>query len=80
MDVAMNIDKNRLRSVLESIEEVEDEIRSKMEDRKALYAQAKASEFDPKILKRLLRERRRDQLELQLEEDTLAGYRRTLAQ
>jgi uncharacterized protein (UPF0335 family) len=74
-----SIDACRMRSIVEQIEAIEDEVRSKLEDRKSAYAKAKAQGFDTKVLKRLVRERQRDQGELELEENTLSLYRRALA-
>lgn len=61
----------RLKSFIERIERLEDEIKGLNNDKKDVYAEAKATGFDVKVMKRMLhlrrmeKEDRREQLELE---------------
>ena len=52
-----------LRAFVERIERIEEEIRGLSEDKKDIYAEAKAQGFDVKILKEVIRLRKQDQKE-----------------
>ena len=49
---------DQLRAFVEHIEHVEEEIRSLTEDKKEIFAEAKAEGFDVKILKEVIRIRK----------------------
>lgn len=52
--------QNQLRSFVERIERLEEEIRDRNDDKKDVYAEAKGQGFDTKVLKRVIAERRKD--------------------
>jgi uncharacterized protein (UPF0335 family) len=54
---------DRLRSFVERIEHLEEEIRQLTDDKKDIYAEAKGDGFDVKILKEVIRLRKQDQKE-----------------
>jgi uncharacterized protein (UPF0335 family) len=68
----------RLKSLIERIERLEDERRTLGEDIKEVYAEAKGQGFDPKIMRQIVRIRRRDKDELDEEESLLDVYKRAL--
>ena len=68
----------RLKSLIERIEHLEEEKRALSEDIKEVYAEAKGTGFDPKIMRQIIRIRKRDQDELDEEETLLDVYKRAL--
>lgn len=68
----------RLKSLIERIERLEEEKRALGEDIKEVYAEAKGTGFDPKIMRQIIRIRKRDQDELDEEESLLDVYKRAL--
>lgn len=68
----------RLKSLIERIERLEEEKRTLSEDIKEVYAEAKGTGFDPKIMRQIIRIRRRDKDELDEEETLLDVYKRAL--
>jgi uncharacterized protein (UPF0335 family) len=60
----------RLRSFVERIEVLEEEIKGLSEDKKEIYAEAKGDGFDVKILKDVVRLRKQDREERE-ERDTI---------
>ena len=68
----------RLKSLIERIERLEEEKRALSEDIKEVYAEAKGTGFDPKIMRQIIRIRKRDQDELDEEETLLDVYKRAL--
>lgn len=62
----------QLRAFVERIERVEGEIKDLNADKRDIYAEAKSTGFDVKVLKRVLAARRRDATERQ-EEDVIFG-------
>ena len=65
---------DQLRAFVERIEHIEEEIRSLTEDKKEIFAEAKAEGFDVKILKEVIRIRKQDQEERQEHERLLEVY------
>jgi uncharacterized protein (UPF0335 family) len=65
---------DQLRSYVERIEHVEEEIRGLIEDKKEIYAEAKGNGFDVKILRELIRIRKQDQKEREEQESLLDVY------
>jgi uncharacterized protein (UPF0335 family) len=61
---------NRLRSFVERIERLEEEIKGLTDDKKDIYAEAKGEGFDVKILREVVRVRKQDKDERD-ERDTL---------
>ena len=68
----------RLKSLIERIERLEEERRTLGEDIKEVYAEAKGQGFEPKIMRQIVRIRRRDQEELDEEESLLDVFKRAL--
>lgn len=56
---------DQLRSFVERIERVEEEIRTFNDDKRDIYAEARSMGFDVKVLKRVVAERRKDANERQ---------------
>jgi uncharacterized protein (UPF0335 family) len=68
----------RLRSFVERIERLEEERRALGNDIKEVYAEAKGSGFDPKIMRQVIRLRRMDKDDLDEQETLLDIYKRAL--
>ena len=68
----------QLKSFIERIERLEEEKRVLAEDIKEVYAEARGSGFDPKIMRQIVRIRRRDQDDLDEEESLIELYKRAL--
>lgn len=68
----------RLKSFIDRIERLEEEKRALTEDIKEVYAEAKGTGFDTKIMRQIIRIRKRDQDELDEEETLLDIYMRAL--
>lgn len=71
----MPIDGRKLRGIVESYERLEGGRRDAQEDQKQLLTDAEEDGFDKKLVKRLIRELRRDKAELAAEEDAMQEYR-----
>ena len=56
----IGVEGGRLRSIVERIEHLEEEIRSLNDDKKDVYAEAKSAGFDVKIIREVVRLRRED--------------------
>jgi uncharacterized protein (UPF0335 family) len=69
---------DRLRSFIERIERLEEEKRTLSADIKEVYAEAKGSGFDTKIMRQLIRIRRMDQDDVDEQETLLDIYKRAL--
>ena len=76
-DVA-GIAGDRLRSLIERIERLEEEKRTLAADIKEVFAEAKGSGFDTKIMRQLIRLRRMDKDDLDEQETLLDVYKRAL--
>lgn len=68
----------RLKSFIERIERLEEERRTLGADIKEVYAEAKGSGFDTKIMRQLIRLRRMDKDDLDEQESLLDVYKRAL--
>ncbi len=68
----------RLKSFIERIERLEEEKRALAEDIKEVYAEAKGSGFDTKIMRQLIRIRRMDQDDVDEQETLLDLYKRAV--
>lgn len=53
-----------LRSFVERVERINEEIKASQEDRKEVFAEAKGAGFDVKVIKEVIRMRAKDQDEL----------------
>lgn len=68
----------RLRSIVERIERLEEERKALASDISDIYAEAKGAGFEAKVVRRVVRDRRREPAALEEEEHLLALYRRAL--
>jgi uncharacterized protein (UPF0335 family) len=68
----------QLRSLIERIERLEDEKRALGEDIKEVFAEAKGSGFDPKIMRQIIKIRKMDKDEHDEQESLLDVYLRAL--
>ena len=68
----------RLRSFIERIERLEEEKRTLSEDIKEVFAEAKGSGFDAKIMRQIIKIRRMDKDDLDEQETLLDIYKRAL--
>lgn len=79
-DASFDLNHNgHLKSFVERIERLNQEKADIAEDIKEVFAEAKGSGLDTKILRKLIAERKRDKAELEEEEAILDLYRRALA-
>ncbi len=69
---------DRLRSIVERIERLEEEKKALSGDIKDIFQEAKSAGFDIKVLRQVLRLRRMDQAQLQEQDTLLDLYRRAL--
>lgn len=69
---------DQLKSFIERIERLEEEKRALTEDIKEVYAEAKGTGFDTKIIRQIIRIRKRDQEEIDEEESLLEVYMRAI--
>ena len=65
---------DRLRSFVERIERLEEEIKGLTDDKKDIYAEAKGDGFDVKILREVIRVRKQDKKERDERESLLDVY------
>ena len=68
----------RLKSFIERIERLEEERRALSGDIKEVYAEAKGTGFEPKIMRQIIKIRRMDKEEVDEEESLLDLYKRAL--
>ena len=68
----------RLRSLVERIERLEEERRALAGDIRDIYAEAKSAGFDVKVMRQLIRLRRQQPTEVEEQESLLDVYRRAL--
>jgi uncharacterized protein (UPF0335 family) len=69
---------DRLRSFIERIERLEEEKKGIADDIKDIYAEAKGTGFDVKIIRQLIRLRKKAKEERQEEEELLELYKSAL--
>ena len=69
---------DRLRSIVERIERLEEERKALSSDIKDIYAEAKSAGFDVKVLRQLIRIRKQEAAEVEEQETLLDVYRRAL--
>jgi len=69
---------DRLRSFLERIERLEEEKAGLTADIREVYAEAKGSGFDSKVMRQIVRLRRMDSADRQEQEALLDVYRRAI--
>jgi uncharacterized protein (UPF0335 family) len=73
-----NIAADRLRSIIERIERLEEERKALASDIKDIYAESKSAGFDPKVIRKLITIRRQEPAEVEEQETLLDVYRRAL--
>ncbi|HEX2941604.1 MAG TPA: DUF2312 domain-containing protein [Rhodopila sp.] len=69
---------DRLRSIVERIERLEEERKALASDIKDIYSEAKSAGFDVKVLRQLIRIRKQEAAEVEEQETLLDVYRRAL--
>ena len=74
MSGQVGVEGNRLRSLVERIERIEEEIKELTEGKKEIYLEAKGNGFDVKILREVIRVRKQDQKERDEQESLLDLY------
>ena len=65
---------NKLRAMVERIENIEEEIKELTEAKKEIYLEAKGNGFDVKILREVIRVRKQDQKERDEQETLVEVY------
>jgi uncharacterized protein (UPF0335 family) len=74
MSGSIGIAGDRLRSFVERIERLEEEIKGLSEDKKDIYIEAKAEGFDVKILREVVKLRKQDKAERDERDSLLDVY------
>jgi len=69
---------DRLRSIVERIERLEEERKALASDIKDIYSEAKSAGFDVKVLRQLIRVRKQEPAEVEEQETLLDVYRRAI--
>jgi len=77
-NVQTSVAQDQLRAFIERIENVNEEIADLVSDRKEIFAEAKGSGFDTKILRKIVAERKQDANERAEQEALLDLYRSAL--
>ena len=73
-----NVSAERLRSLIERIERLEEERKALSSDIKDIYAESKSAGFDVKVMRQLIRLRKQEPAEVEEQETLLDVYRREL--
>jgi uncharacterized protein (UPF0335 family) len=73
-----NIAADRLRSIIERIERLEEERKALSGDIKDIYSEAKSAGFDVKVIRQLIRIRKQEPADVEEQETLLDVYRRAL--
>lgn len=79
-DIGHNMAADRLKSIIDRIERLEEERKHLQEDIKDIYAEAKSAGFDTKVLRMLIAARKKDQSEWEQQQLLLETYMRQLGQ
>ena len=69
---------DRLRSIIERIERLEEERKALGNDVKDIYGEAKSAGFDVKVIRQIIRIRKQEPAEVEEQESLLDVYRRAL--
>ena len=69
---------DRLRSIIERVERLEDERKALGEDIRDIFTEAKSAGFDVKIVKQLIKLRKQEPAEVEEQETLLDIYRKAL--
>jgi uncharacterized protein (UPF0335 family) len=78
MSDVVGIPGNRIRSFVERIEQIENEIKDLNEAKKEVFSEAKGEGFDVKILKEIIKLRKQDQEDRDEHDTLLAVYMRAM--
>jgi uncharacterized protein (UPF0335 family) len=78
MSDVIGIPGNRIRSFVERIEQIENEIKELNEAKKEVFSEAKGEGFDVKILKEIIKIRKQDQDERDEHDSLLDVYMRAM--
>jgi len=78
MTDSVGIAGDRIRSFVERIEHIEEEIKALNEGKKEIFAEAKADGFDVKVLREIIRLRKQDKDERDEHESLLDLYLRAM--
>jgi uncharacterized protein (UPF0335 family) len=78
MSDVVGVPGNRIRSFVERIEQIENEIKDLNEAKKEVFSEAKGDGFDVKILKGIIKLRKQDQDERDEHESLLDVYMRAM--
>ena len=78
MSDTVGIAGDRIRSIIERIEQLDEEIKALMEGKKEVFAEAKGEGLDVKILKEILKLRKLDKDERDEHETLLGVYLRAM--
>jgi uncharacterized protein (UPF0335 family) len=73
-----NVAGERLRSIVDRIERLEEERQALGNDIKDIYSEAKSAGFDVKVLRQLIRIRKQEPAEIEEQETLLDVYRRAI--
>ena len=73
-----DVDAKHLRAFIERIERLEEEKRATADDIKEVYAEAKGTGFEPKIMRQLIKIRKMDKDEHDEQESLLDLYKRAI--
>ncbi len=69
---------DRLRSIIERIERLEEERKALASDIKDIYSEAKSAGFDPKVIRQLISLRKKEPADVEEQETLLDLYKRAL--
>lgn len=69
---------DRLRSIIERVERLEEERKALSGDIKDIFSEAKSAGFDVKVLKQIIRLRKQEPVDVEEQETLLDIYRRAL--
>ena len=73
-----NVAGDRLRSIVDRIERLEEERKALGSDIKDIYGEAKSAGFDVKVLRQLIRIRKEEPADVEEQETLLDVYRRAI--
>ncbi|MCP1196229.1 DUF2312 domain-containing protein [Acetobacter senegalensis] len=76
--VTGGIAADRLRSIIERVERLEEERKALAGDIKDIYTEAKSAGFDVKVIRQIIRLRKQEPAEIEEQETLLSIYRRAL--
>ena len=71
---------DRLRSIIERWERLDEEVKSLRSDQKDIMTEAKSAGFDCAVIRQLIKERKMDPAEVEERETLLDVYRRAMGQ